>query len=65
MTNNSDAARVSAEQDAGSAGKKEAIIKRLLRAVTHNWGWKLGSLALAISLWGILITQDTSLPGPR
>ena len=71
MTNNSDATRVPTEQDGGNAGnagnagktgKKEKIVKRLLNAVTHNWGWKLGSLALAISLWGILITQDTSLP---
>ena len=67
MMNNSDPARVPQEQEAGAGnagktGKKERIIKRLLHAVTHNWGWKLGSLALAISLWGILITQDTSLP---
>lgn len=60
MTNNSDAARVPAEQE--NAGKKEIIFKRLLRALTRNWGWKIGSLVLAICLWGILITQDTSLP---
>ncbi len=59
MTNNSDAARVPAEQE--NAGKEKAF-KRLLHALTHNWGWKIGSLALAICLWGILITQDTSLP---
>ena len=68
MTNNSDAARVPTEQDGGNAGnagktgKKDKIIKRLLHVFTHNWAWKLGSLALAISLWGILISQDTSLP---
>lgn len=60
MTNNSDAARVPAEQE--SAGKKETFLKRLLRGLTRNWGWKIGSLVLAICLWGILITQDTSLP---
>ena len=59
MTNNSDAARVPAEQE--NAGKEKGF-KRLLHAVTHNWGWKIVSLALAICLWGILITQDTSLP---
>ncbi len=59
MTNN-DPARVPAEQE--NAGKKEKGIARLLRALTHNWGWKIGSLALAVCLWGILITQDTSLP---
>ena len=59
MTNNSDAARVPAEQE--NAGKEKSF-KRLLHAVTHNWGWKIVSLALAICLWGILITQDTSLP---
>ena len=60
MTNNSDAARIPAEQENG--GKKEKGFKRLLHALTRNWGWKTGSLALAICLWGILITQDTSLP---
>lgn len=59
MTNNSDAARVPAEQE--NAGKEKGF-KRLLHALTHNWGWKIASLALAICLWGILITQDTSLP---
>ena len=59
MTNN-EPARVPAEQE--NAGKKEKGFTRLLRALTHNWGWKIGSLALAVCLWGILITQDTSLP---
>ncbi len=73
MTNNSDAVRVPAEQDAdggnngnsgnaGKTGKKEKILKRLLHMFTYNWVWKLGSLALAVALWGILISQDTSLP---
>lgn len=52
MTNNE-----SAQDNAGKKG-----LKRLLHAVTNNWGWKLGSLALAVCLWGILITMDTSLP---
>jgi YbbR domain-containing protein len=57
MTNN-EPVRPAQEQD--SAGKTG--FKRLLGAVTHNWGWKIGSLALAVCLWGILITMDTSLP---
>ena len=59
MTNNSDAARVPADQE--NAGKEKGF-QRLLHAVTHNWGWKIVSLVMAICLWGILITQDTSLP---
>ena len=59
MTNN-DAARVPTEQE--NAPQKEKGFRRLLRALTRNWGWKIGSLALAVCLWGILITQDTSLP---
>ncbi len=62
MTNNSDPARIPQEQDAGNIRKRDKFFKRLLYAVSHNWGWKLGSLALTVSLWGILITQDTSLP---
>ena len=57
---NNEPARVSSEQE--SAGKKKNYMKKAWGALTHNWGWKLGSLALAICLWGALITQDTSLP---
>lgn len=32
------------------------------KTVTHNTGWKIASLVLAVCLWGGLITQDTSLP---
>ena len=42
--------------------KEQSIGHKLLNVLIHNWGWKLGSLALAVCLWGILITQDTSLP---
>ena len=35
---------------------------RIWRSITHNWGWKLASVALAICLWGVLVTMDTSLP---
>lgn len=59
MTNN-DPAKTAPEQE--KPEKKEKLRQMLLHAVTHNWGWKLGSIALAVCLWGILITQDTSLP---
>ena len=57
---NNDPSRTPAEQ----AGKKNWKDKglRLWHAVTHQWGWKLTSLVLAICLWGGLISQDTSLP---
>ncbi len=55
-----DPSRIPPEQE--NAGKKKSGFKRLLRALTNNWGWKLGSLAMAVCLWGILITMDTSLP---
>ncbi len=46
--------------------EKESRWKRFLRkakaVVTRNVGWKIGSLVLAICLWGGLISQDTSLP---
>ena len=42
--------------------KEQSIGRRLLNALIHNWGWKVASLALAVCLWGVLITQDTSLP---
>ena len=54
-----DAAPSPAEQD---KKQKLSLGRKLLNALLHNWGWKVMSLALAVSLWGILITQDTSLP---
>ena len=34
----------------------------VLRRITHNWGWKLVSLMLAVFIWGVLVTQDEDLP---
>lgn len=34
---------------------------RFWKRLTHNWGWKLLSLLLAISLWAGLISQDPNL----
>ena len=36
--------------------------EKVKKTLTHNWGWKIVSLVLAICLWGGLISQDTSLP---
>lgn len=54
-----DPARLLPEQE---AQQRISIGRRLLNTFTHNWGWKLGSFALAVCLWGVLITQDTALP---
>ncbi|MBQ7656240.1 MAG: hypothetical protein IJI53_01090 [Clostridia bacterium] len=53
-----DAAPTPSEEKA----KAKSLGKKLLDALIHNWGWKLGSIALAICLWGVLITQDSALP---
>ena len=34
----------------------------VFRRITHNWGWKLLSVVLAICIWGVLVTQDDTLP---
>lgn len=36
--------------------------KAVLHRITHNWGWKLLSVVLAICIWGVLVTQDDTLP---
>ena len=57
---NNEPARVPSEQE--NTKKSKGVGEKVLNALIHNWGWKLGSLALAVCLWGALITQDTSLP---
>lgn len=37
------------------------VIKHLGRSVSHNIGWKIMCVVLAVCLWGILITQDSTL----
>ena len=49
--------QASAKQPAG-----QRFLKKAWYLISHNWGWKLTSLVLAICLWGGLISQDTSLP---
>lgn len=38
---------------------------RFWKRLTHNWGWKLLSLLLAVCLWAGLITQDPNLTRER
>ena len=45
-----------------TAVQKKSIWLRVWQTVSHNWGWKLTSVLLAVALWGVLITQDTALP---
>ena len=42
--------------------KNPSFGRRIWNVLAHNWGWKIASLVLAVCLWGVLITQDTSLP---
>ena len=54
-----DAASSPAEQE---KTKNTGLGRKILNMLTNNWGWKMASLVLAICLWGVLVTQDTSLP---
>ena len=42
--------------------KKSGFWRRAVNVLTRQWGWKLGSLLLAVCLWGVLISQDSALP---
>lgn len=55
--NNDRSAELIAETGTGKPG----VFRRVLRWLTHNWGIKLGCLAVAIILWAGLIMQDSSL----
>ena len=48
--------------ESGAEAPRKSIWKRLGGSLIHNWGWKALSLALAIGLWGVLISQDDALP---
>ena len=43
----------------------QSLPKRLLKLVTHNWGWKVLAVLLALCLWAGLITQDPTLTRER
>ena len=57
MMNNPEPAKKS-----GEPSPFQNALKNVLHRITHNWGWKLASLVLAVCLWGGLISQDASLP---
>ena len=43
------------------APAKTGFFRHVLRVLTHNWGMKLGCLAVAVFLWAGLIMQDGTL----
>ena len=52
------------EKSPRSARKQPTVasmLSRFWKILSHNWGWKLGCLLLAVFLWGWQITQDGSL----
>ena len=55
-----DAPRAPEEKPRDGLGRR--AWKQIKKTLTHNTGWKIASLVLAVCLWGGLITQDTSLP---
>ncbi|MBE5770332.1 MAG: hypothetical protein E7336_03040 [Clostridiales bacterium] len=54
-----DPSRIPAEQENKAT---ENILKKIWKRLTHQWAWKITCLALAICLWGGLISQDATLP---
>lgn len=41
------------------------ILDKIWRGLTKNWGMKLLCLAMAVILWGVLVSQDTAVPRPK
>lgn len=39
--------------------------RRVLKAVLHNWGWKLACLAVAVGLWANLMATNKTLLRPK
>ena len=60
MMNNQPARPAQAPQAAPD--QRLGFWRRVKNVLTRQWGWKLGSLVLAICLWGVLISQDSALP---
>ncbi|MBR6186419.1 MAG: hypothetical protein IKQ41_09185 [Clostridia bacterium] len=50
------------QENAAKESRVKKGLTHIWRALSHNWGWKIASLALAVCLWGALISQDTALP---
>lgn len=60
MNNDTPQTGIPAEKEKDLSFKK--TLQKFWKRVTHQWGWKLTSVVLAICLWGGLISQDTTLP---
>ena len=41
------------------------LFPRLWKSLTHNWGWKLGCLLVAVGLWTNLMASDKTLMRPK
>ena len=54
------------QNDGSRAAEKQKggqrLVNQIKKTLTHNLGWKITSLVLAVCLWGGLIAQDASLP---
>ena len=42
-------------------GRTDSVWKRLWNVISYQWQWKLLCLLLAVCLWGIVISQNTTL----
>lgn len=47
------------------AGRASPFFSHLWRVLSHNWGWKLAAVLLAVALWGGLILQDATVTRER
>ena len=59
MNNPSPAPR---KMDAAKKARLRQAASKCWKTLTHQWGWKLTSLILAIFLWGGLVSQNQDLP---
>lgn len=54
--------RPSGDQEAKKGSTLTPILQSIWKTISHQWGWKLLSIVLAVFLWGGLISQDATLP---
>ena len=45
-------------EDVQSGG---SLLRRVWKAVTHQWGWKLLCLVIAVALWGIVVDMNEDM----
>lgn len=50
------------QNDVSKQKDKQKWLNKIKKTLTHNLGWKITSLVLAVCLWGGLIAQDATLP---